>query len=148
MFSINCVAFGVFIPNVKITFHGRESLSHLRPKIWDLIFKDKIKNWKLQNYLCRLCKDMFKILVLFDTFSKTLGKGLLPNFLTFVRLIGANRLVHEITKKSDHRNQIFYFLTLYLGIDYTQLIIYVGFLDICIAQAISCCFTKELTSVF
>ena len=88
--------------NVKSTFHGRESLSYLGPKIWDLTFEKAIKKWKLQNYPCRVCKNTFKISVLFDTFSETLDKGLLPNFITFVRLIGANRLVHEIIKKPDY----------------------------------------------
>ena len=45
-----------FVPNVKSTFHGRESLSYLGPKIWDLTFKKAIKKWKLQNYPCRVCK--------------------------------------------------------------------------------------------
>ena len=45
------------------------------------------------------------------------------------------------------RVQFLYFLTLYLGIDYTQLIIQVDFLEIYVPQAISCCFTKEFTSV-
>ena len=91
-----------FVPNVKSTFHGRESLSYLGPKIWDLTFKKAIKKWKLQNYPCRVFKNTFKISVLFDTFSETLDKGLLSNFITFVRLIGSNRLVHEIIKKPDY----------------------------------------------
>ena len=91
-----------FVPNVKSTFHGRESLPYLGPKIWDLTFKKAIKKWKLQNYPCRVFKNTFKISVLFDTFSETLDKGLLPNFITFVRLIGSYWLVHEIIKKPGY----------------------------------------------
>ena len=38
-------------------------------------------------------------------------------------------------------------MAFYLGIDYTQLIIYLGFLEICIPQATSCGFTEEFTLV-
>ena len=56
------------VPNVKSTFHGKESFSYLGPKIWDLVpkelkelsslsaFKKAIKKWKPQNCPCRLCK--------------------------------------------------------------------------------------------
>ena len=55
-------------PLVKSVYHGSESLSFLRPKIWDMlpddykdidnlnIFKNKIKKWKPENCPCRLCK--------------------------------------------------------------------------------------------
>ena len=87
---------------MKSAFHGRESLSYLGPKIWDLTFEKAIKKWKLQNYPCRVYKNTFKISVSFNAFSETLDKGLLPNFITFVRLIGAKRLVYEIIKKPDY----------------------------------------------
>ena len=50
------------------TFCGTESLRILGPKIWDLLpsdirnansleaFKSKIKNWKVEQCPCRLCK--------------------------------------------------------------------------------------------
>ena len=56
------------VKNVKGTFHGTESFSYLGPKIWDLVpkklkelsslsaFKMEIKEWKPQNFPCRLCK--------------------------------------------------------------------------------------------
>ena len=51
------------------TKYGINSISHLAPKIWKLIpyetrssktlkiFKDKIKRWIPDNYLCHQCKD-------------------------------------------------------------------------------------------
>ena len=53
---------------VNTSLYGTESLRILGPKIWDIIpgdvkgaptlnsFKRKIKNWKLENCPCRLCK--------------------------------------------------------------------------------------------
>ena len=50
------------------TYYGTESISILGPKIWDIIpseienvetldpFKANIKNWKVENCSCRLCK--------------------------------------------------------------------------------------------
>ena len=52
------------IPNVKSVYHGTKRLSHLGPRIWNLV-PDKlkqlsdlyeIKNWMPKNCLCRLCK--------------------------------------------------------------------------------------------
>ena len=56
------------IPNVKFVYHGTESLSNLRPRIWNLVpdkltqlvdihaFKEELKKWKPENCPCRLCK--------------------------------------------------------------------------------------------
>ena len=56
------------IPNVKSLYHGTESLSNLRPRIWNLVpdkltqlvdihaFKEELKKWKPENCPCRLCK--------------------------------------------------------------------------------------------
>ena len=56
------------MPNVRSVFHGSESISYLGPKIWDIVplelkeltsvvaFKKGIKEWKPENYPCRLCK--------------------------------------------------------------------------------------------
>ena len=55
-------------PLVKSEHHGRESVSFLGPKIWDMlpddckdidnlkIFKNKVKKMKPENCPCRLCK--------------------------------------------------------------------------------------------
>ena len=55
-------------PLVKSVYHGTESISYLGSKIWDILpdecktiqnldtFKIKIKKWKPENCLCRLCK--------------------------------------------------------------------------------------------
>ena len=55
-------------PKVKHVYHGTESISYLRPKIWDILpeklknienpeqFKKEIKTWKPDNFPCRLCK--------------------------------------------------------------------------------------------
>ena len=55
-------------PMVKSVYHGPESISYLRPKIWDILpeklknienlehFKKEIKTWKPDNCPCRLCK--------------------------------------------------------------------------------------------
>ena len=52
------------IPNVKSVYHGTKRLSHLGPRIWNLV-PDKlkqlsdlyeIKNWMPKYCLCRLCK--------------------------------------------------------------------------------------------
>ena len=55
-------------PKVLSVFHGKESISYLGPQIWDMIpvemknlktisaFKKEVKNWKLENCPCRLCK--------------------------------------------------------------------------------------------
>ena len=54
--------------NVKTVLYGTETLSYLRPKIWNLvpsdirdcaietIFRQKIKKWKPDRCSCRLCK--------------------------------------------------------------------------------------------
>ena len=54
---------------VHSVFHGKESISYLGPKIWDLVptelkelttvaaFKREIKKWKPENCPCRLCKQ-------------------------------------------------------------------------------------------
>ena len=54
-------------PMVKSVYHGNESISYLRPKIWDILpeklknidnlehFKE-IKTWTPDNCPCRLCK--------------------------------------------------------------------------------------------
>ena len=53
---------------VKSVYHGTESISYLRPKIWDILpekqknienlvhFKKEIKGWKPGNCPYRLCK--------------------------------------------------------------------------------------------
>ena len=71
MFSKQSVRYNLrefSVSNVKITFHGTESLSYLGPKIWDLVwkelkdlstlnaFKREIKKWKPENCPCRQCK--------------------------------------------------------------------------------------------
>ena len=55
-------------PMVKSVYQGIESISYLRPKIWDILpekrknidnlehFKKEIKTWKPDNCPCRLCK--------------------------------------------------------------------------------------------
>ena len=55
-------------PMFKSVYHGIESISYLRPKIWDILpekrknidnlehFKKEIKTWKPDNCPCRLCK--------------------------------------------------------------------------------------------
>ena len=55
-------------PTVKSVYHGIEVISHLVPKTWDILpdkpknienlehCKKKIKTWKSDNCLCRLCK--------------------------------------------------------------------------------------------
>ena len=55
-------------PFVKSVYHGTESISYLSPKIWAILpddyktiqnldaFKLKIKKWKPEKCLCRLCK--------------------------------------------------------------------------------------------
>ena len=55
-------------PKVHSVFNGKESISYLGPQIWDMIpvekknlttasdFKRDLKNWKLKNCPCRLCK--------------------------------------------------------------------------------------------
>ena len=54
--------------NVRSVFNGKESISILGPKIWDIIpselkqletvnaFKKEIKKWKPENCPCRLCR--------------------------------------------------------------------------------------------
>ena len=71
-----------FVPNVKITFHGTESLSYVGPKIWDLVpkelkelsslnaFKKTIKKWKSQNCPCTLYKKYIKKLGFFLYFFR------------------------------------------------------------------------------
>ena len=56
-------------------------------------------------------------------------------FFTALNKTGRNCLLLQTSSRAQFLN----FLTLYSGIDYTQLIIFVGFLEICIPQAISCC---------
>ena len=53
---------------VRTVYEGRESISYLGPKTWDILpddyktiqnldtFKTKIKKWKPENCPCRLCK--------------------------------------------------------------------------------------------
>ena len=55
-------------PKVHSAFHGKESISYLGPQTWDMIpvemknlktvsaFKKEVKNWKLENCPCGLCK--------------------------------------------------------------------------------------------
>ena len=55
-------------PKGHSVFHGKESISYLGPQIWDMIsvemknlktisaFQKEVKNWKLENCSCRLCK--------------------------------------------------------------------------------------------
>ena len=55
-------------PKFHSVFHGKESISYVGPQIWDMIpvemknlitinaFKREVKNWKLKNCSCRLCK--------------------------------------------------------------------------------------------
>ena len=56
-------------PKVHSVFHSKQSISYLGPQIWDMIpvemknlktisaFKKEVKNWKLGNCPCRLCKS-------------------------------------------------------------------------------------------
>ena len=53
---------------LRSLFHGSESISYLGPKLWDIVplelkeltivvaFKKGIREWKLKNCSCRLCK--------------------------------------------------------------------------------------------
>ena len=53
----------------RTVYHGSESISHLGPKIWDILptsfkeevslnsFKKSMKKWVPQAYPCRLCKN-------------------------------------------------------------------------------------------
>ena len=62
-------------PKVHSVFHGKESISYLGPQIWDMIplemknlitisaFKREVKNWKLENCPCRLCKPYIQNVV-------------------------------------------------------------------------------------
>ena len=55
-------------PRINTLYHGTEIISNLEPKIWDLVpsnlkeisdldrFKKSIKQWKPDDYPCRLCK--------------------------------------------------------------------------------------------
>ena len=55
-------------PKVHIVFNGKQSISYLVPQMWDMIpaetknlttasaFKREVKNWKIENCPCRLCK--------------------------------------------------------------------------------------------
>ena len=55
-------------PLVRSVFHGTESISYLGPVIWEVlpdsyenlryfsVFINRIKKWKPENCLCRLCK--------------------------------------------------------------------------------------------
>ena len=75
MFSKQSVRYNLSefsVSNVKITFHGTESLSYLGPKIWGLVwkelkdlstlnaFKREIKKWKPENCPCRQCKKLIQ----------------------------------------------------------------------------------------
>ena len=53
---------------IRTVWHGSESLSYLRPRLWNILpdkyrkvksvkeFKAKIKSWVPENCPCRLCK--------------------------------------------------------------------------------------------
>ena len=68
-------------PKVHSVFHGKESISYLGPQIWDMIpvemknlttmcaFKREVKNWKLENCLCRLCKPYIQNVGFISTLS-------------------------------------------------------------------------------
>ena len=55
-------------PIVRSVFHGTKSVSYLGPVIWNIlpdsyknlpnfiVYKNRIKKWKPENCLCRLCK--------------------------------------------------------------------------------------------
>ena len=55
-------------PRFHSVFHVKEGISYLGPQIWNMIpvemknlttisaFKRKVKKWKIENCLCRLCK--------------------------------------------------------------------------------------------
>ena len=55
-------------PRINTVYNGTESISNLGPKIWDLVpsnlkeigeldkLKKSIKQWKPENFPCRLCK--------------------------------------------------------------------------------------------
>ena len=57
-----------FRPRINTMYHGTESISNLGSKIWDLVprnlkdisdldrFKKAIKQWKLEDCSCKLCK--------------------------------------------------------------------------------------------
>ena len=59
------------IANVKSVYHTMESLSNIRPRIWNLVpdklkqlvdvyaFKKEIKNWKPKNCPCRAIKNLY-----------------------------------------------------------------------------------------
>ena len=54
-------------PRINTVYHGAESISNFGPKIWDLVpknlkkisdldkFKKTIKQWKPEDFPCRLC---------------------------------------------------------------------------------------------
>ena len=56
------------IPSIRTVYHSSESISFLRPKIWNILpdeikqqtslnsFKKSVKKWKPQDCPCRLCK--------------------------------------------------------------------------------------------
>ena len=62
-------------PKIHSVFHSKESISYLGPHIQDVIpvemknlktisaFKREVKNWKLENCPCRLCKPCIKMQV-------------------------------------------------------------------------------------
>ena len=64
--------------NVKTVFYGTETLTYLGPKIWNLVpsdirdctteqmFRQKIKNWKPDRCICRLCKIYIRNLGFID----------------------------------------------------------------------------------
>ena len=55
-------------PRINTLYHGTEKVSNLGPKIWDLVpsnvkeisdldkFKKAVKEWKTEDFPCRLCK--------------------------------------------------------------------------------------------
>ena len=58
--------------NVNAVRYGKETISYLAPKIWEIIpkhikesksldiFKQRIRNWSPENCPCRLCKKYVK----------------------------------------------------------------------------------------
>ena len=55
-------------PKVYRIFYGKESISYLGAQVWDMknltaisAFKREVKNWKVENFPCRLCNHICKM---------------------------------------------------------------------------------------
>ena len=70
-YNLQCIS-QFLAPLVSTVFHGTESMSFLRPKVWSLLpenfrnidslenFKISFKKWKPENCSSRLCKVYIK----------------------------------------------------------------------------------------